>query len=601
MSSNESEHNSSHMKPPTKRGELERRIPITAKEWYEINARNFAANYEQFKFEDIHYGLIKFLPKKPCIVLDVGAGTGRDAAGLAQLGHDVTAVEPSEALRNLAISINDHASINWLNDSLPKLNKVRHTGLRYDVILLSAVWMHVAPSHRQNTFRRLVTLLNPNGLLCITLRHGPYEPIEGFWDIPDEDVRALARDFGLFEVECSSEEDRLHREGVHWTRMIFRLPGDGTGALPLLRGIVLNDNKSSTYKLALLRVLVRISQSTGGMVRIESDDFVVLPLGLFALFWLRLYRPLLDLNLPQSPTNSKGTERLGFAKTSFEHLSDEPTLNFRVGMRFSSDTARQLHFALRDICRTLTTMPMYYTTFPGSTDQVFVANSRLKEQGRSVPTENVLDEAYLYSFGEVRIPTDIWQAVQKYGVWIEPAIVGEWKTLMKRYARSQGRTPLNLEKMETALLWIDPNREVRVPRIRAQALIENGTIRHCVWSGKRLQTNNVDIDHCFPFSAWPCDDLWNLLASHRYINQKDKREKLPSRNRLQLARERILEWWQAAYVKDSNLRNQFFTEASSSLRILSDRNQDLESVFDSLTLQQTHLKFNQQIPEWNLG
>ena len=44
-------------------------------------------------------------------------------------------------------------------------------------------------------------------------------------------------------------------------------PDDGTGALPLLRHIVFNDQKSSTYKLALLRTLVRIADSAGGFAR----------------------------------------------------------------------------------------------------------------------------------------------------------------------------------------------------------------------------------------------------------------------------------------------------------------------------------------------
>jgi hypothetical protein len=38
-------------------------------------------------------------------------------------------------------------------------------------------------------------------------------------------------------------------------QLALRLPDDGTGALPLLRHIIFNDDKSSTYKLALLRVL----------------------------------------------------------------------------------------------------------------------------------------------------------------------------------------------------------------------------------------------------------------------------------------------------------------------------------------------------------
>jgi len=46
---------------------------------------------------------------------------------------------------------------------------------------------------------------------------------------------------------------------VNWTQLTVRLPDDGSGALPLLRHIILNDDKSSTYKLALLRVLCRIA------------------------------------------------------------------------------------------------------------------------------------------------------------------------------------------------------------------------------------------------------------------------------------------------------------------------------------------------------
>jgi protein-L-isoaspartate O-methyltransferase len=32
-------------------------------------------------------------------VLDIGSGTGRDAAGLAAMGHSVVAVEPTAELR----------------------------------------------------------------------------------------------------------------------------------------------------------------------------------------------------------------------------------------------------------------------------------------------------------------------------------------------------------------------------------------------------------------------------------------------------------------------------------------------------------------------
>ena len=38
-----------------------------------------------------------------------------------------------------------------------------------------------------------------------------------------------------------------------------------SGALPLLRHVILNDAKSSTYKLALLRSLCRIADGSAGL------------------------------------------------------------------------------------------------------------------------------------------------------------------------------------------------------------------------------------------------------------------------------------------------------------------------------------------------
>jgi len=65
--------------------------------------------------------------------------------------------------------------------------------------------------------------------------------------------------------------------------LLYRLPDDGTGAPPQLRHIILNDDKSSTYKLALLRCLCRIADGADGMARYDSDDYVDLPFGLVAL------------------------------------------------------------------------------------------------------------------------------------------------------------------------------------------------------------------------------------------------------------------------------------------------------------------------------
>ena len=60
-----------------------------------------------------------------------------------------------------------------------------------------------------------------------------------------------------------------------------------------------------------------------------------------------------------------------------------------------------------------------------------------------------------------------------------------------------------------------------------------------------------------------------------------------------------MEWWNRAYVEETGTRQQFFNEARASLRLDFGLTQHLDEISDSAALQQTQIKFNQQIPEWN--
>ena len=105
-------------------------------------------------------------------------------------------------------------------------------GLAFDVILLSAVWMHVAPSDRGRAFRKLVNLLKPGGLIALSLRHGPAEATRAMHTVSADEIRRLARDHGALVERCVTAEDHLGRPDVRWTQVALRLPDDGTGALP---------------------------------------------------------------------------------------------------------------------------------------------------------------------------------------------------------------------------------------------------------------------------------------------------------------------------------------------------------------------------------
>ena len=82
----------------------------------------------------------------------------------------------SAASKGSELARDSHQRVVWMNDALPDLRALRALGRRFDLILLSAVWMHVAPRVRERAFRILSELLGPSGLLAITLRLGETAP-----------------------------------------------------------------------------------------------------------------------------------------------------------------------------------------------------------------------------------------------------------------------------------------------------------------------------------------------------------------------------------------------------------------------------------------
>ena len=196
------------------------------------------------------------------------------------------------------------------------------------------------------------------------------------------------------------------------------------------------------------------------------------------------------------------------------------------------------------------------------------------------------------------VPTHLWRALRRFDAWIEPALTSEWSRLTKSYAARQGRS-LEDAQISVAMNWSEPTRDVRVPRQQAERLLADSRL-YCVWSGKRLSSRNLDIDHCFPWTAWPCGDLWNLMPAHRRVNQHEKRDRLPSDQLLRSAEDCIKNWWEAAYQvgQDSMLAERFALEAAASLPGISSPVTDLNDLFAIMSLQRARLKHDQQVPEW---
>ncbi|MFF3817422.1 class I SAM-dependent methyltransferase [Streptomyces bluensis] len=205
----------------------ERGAPPAAKQpapgvqpYYVHNAGRLAQRYGSITFEEVHGGILDLLPPAPAKVVDVGAGTGRDAAALAGRGYQVLAVEPVRELREVAQHLKPHENICWVEDSVPELSRVAGA---FDLALLSAVWMHLPPPERGQAMHRLAELLAPTGLLVISLRRGAPPTDRVMFDVPAEAVVSDGERAGLRLVRLVEEgADQLGRAEVWWQTVALR-------------------------------------------------------------------------------------------------------------------------------------------------------------------------------------------------------------------------------------------------------------------------------------------------------------------------------------------------------------------------------------------
>jgi SAM-dependent methyltransferase len=221
-----------------------------SRKFYNENSHQLAQQYLSKSFDQVHQSWSQFVPaiiKNPhARILDIGAGSGRDAKHVAELAvkeHgtnnniQVFAVEPANLLAELGARQTKSFNVKWLTDSLPALTVITKQEVSFDLILLSAVWMHIPTTDRARSIRKLANLLKPGGKLVISLRHGQTDEERKerkLHTVCADELKQLAKDVGLFTLlETPKEEDKLGRNHVSWQTVVLQMPDDGSGAFPI--------------------------------------------------------------------------------------------------------------------------------------------------------------------------------------------------------------------------------------------------------------------------------------------------------------------------------------------------------------------------------
>jgi len=202
-----------------------RSIERVLDEYAAATTGTFVERSEAVSSEKLLGPFLDLFPPPPACILDVGAGTGRDAAWLSQRGYDVTAVEPVAALREVGMNLHASDRIDWREGVLPDLAISPAPVGGFDIVLLSAVWQHLDDHDRARSMRNIAGLTAAGGLVLISLRQGCSGSSPTLREASVHRTADLASANGLRmerEVRIESMQAADRAAGIYWTWLAFR-------------------------------------------------------------------------------------------------------------------------------------------------------------------------------------------------------------------------------------------------------------------------------------------------------------------------------------------------------------------------------------------
>jgi SAM-dependent methyltransferase len=198
---------------------------------YEESASELAGRYETADMADFHGILIRHLPSA-CSILEVGCGSGRDAAFLLKHGYEITAMDASHqmleeaAKRHPELAPRLHVAAVPFDSDCPLLR------LKFSAVLVIALVMHLTDDELKETINQFRGILNPGGTVILSASIGREEIANGrdpngrlYIERPPSDIEKLFLGGGFERIASYQNSDSLDRP-VKWFTLVFEQRSD---------------------------------------------------------------------------------------------------------------------------------------------------------------------------------------------------------------------------------------------------------------------------------------------------------------------------------------------------------------------------------------
>jgi hypothetical protein len=317
-----------------------------------------------------------------------------------------------------------------------------------------------------------------------------------------------------------------------------------------INAIIERDSKDATYKFALLRGAIEISQEYDHLKR-DSGDRVEFPLGLLVEKWLLYYFPLIASPdfIPQKNGESKNSQyQIAFRK-SFRKITEyydtrggfSAFYSDYVNGKIPNEIDQSFRELVSDLKTTITGMPMKHLGY--SVYRQHYSLFKDEKGGRRIPGGAPLGQEILVrNLGYFSFSKELYTVFRYLGSFIsgEDSLLFQWAEFTRSASKGDISVEYALEKIRTFPIT---ERDVGSAKSFYENLFKKEECVECVWSGKPLQTmKSVHIDHFIPFSVWKNNDLWNLLPASNQVN-RDKKDKIPKPEFIDKRKTAIKKYW----------------------------------------------------------
>ncbi|ACS79718.1 HNH endonuclease domain-containing protein [Maridesulfovibrio salexigens] len=345
---------------------------------------------------------------------------------------------------------------------------------------------------------------------------------------------------------------------------VFHFSPSRNQGIETIGGILYDDSKVATYKIALLKALVDITSGLENE-RIHYDtenaqDYAYIPYGLIAFKWVVYYWPLVEASIRQisSPKMSFEDELLELQDIYTKINKVNPLAQFQqdfiAGYKPDSPIYDVVRRLMRSVVTTIKDGPVEHS----GAKNTFETSDRFNS-GRLTQTKRSLSD-FAGCMKCVRFKTGLLFEMQMFGSMMSDAIAVQWGNECVRLQKKQNR---NLAEI-LPYLFVDAfeERNQNEARNLIKEILQHGEKVFCIYSGKPLP-KKYDMDHLLPYAIFFNNDLWNLVPSLPTVNNK-KSNKIITLDTLDESKSRLFAFWNQTR---SVAEEQFCSELEATLQI----------------------------------